>query len=159
MSFRNVTLFVGTFAIASTGGCGAKNPGVPLAPVSGIVTVNGEPLTNAVVEFNPKEPVVLRKPNSTDKQKLASGGSIGVTDSKGKYTLRYSNDHQGAIVGEHRIKVSPHIFDPSDVAFLKEKGPLYQKIRRTELNFTVEPGKKSYDIELTIPDTQTASTR
>jgi len=65
---------------------------VPLAPVSGIVKLNGKPINNVRVDFNP------------DPDNGTTGrGSTGNTDQDGKFTLTHDDGREGAIVGHHRI--------------------------------------------------------
>lgn len=66
-------------------GCGGEQFG----HVSGKVTLDGEPLAGATVEFSP------------------DGGSpaYGVTNERGEYKLLFSADQQGATVGQHRVRI------------------------------------------------------
>lgn len=69
-------------------GCGSDH-----APVSGVVTFNGEPVPNATVTFKPRD-----------------GGkfSFGVTDASGAYALKVAGATEGlngARVGEHDVKI------------------------------------------------------
>jgi hypothetical protein len=65
-------------------------------PVSGIVTFNGKPVSNARIVATP----VLENSASP----LTS--SYGITDEKGFYSLRsIKNDQSGAVVGLHRIRI------------------------------------------------------
>ena len=61
-----------------------------LGTVSGTVTLNGIPLTDAIVNFTPTGP---------------GRPSTAVTDAEGKYTLIYLQGVDGAIVGEHVVTV------------------------------------------------------
>lgn len=72
---------------ASLVGCGYGN----VAPVTGTVTLDGEPLADALVRFQPVE-----------------GGrpSTATTDAQGNYTLRYTQKQEGAERGKHRVFVS-----------------------------------------------------
>jgi hypothetical protein len=74
-------------------GCGSRK----FAPVSGKVTLNGEPLANALVAFNP-----IPKGGSSE----AGPGSIGTTDANGEFTLRVRPDQPGALVGNHRVGIT-----------------------------------------------------
>jgi hypothetical protein len=69
-------------------GCG----GPTLVPVSGTVTLDGQPLAAAYVTFEPVE----------GELELVS---TGVTDSSGRYTLT-CGDEPGAIAGTHRIQLT-----------------------------------------------------
>jgi hypothetical protein len=78
---------------------GMKLP--PLAEVSGTVTLDGKPLENAIVQFQPITEGPKRDRN------LAT--SFGITDKDGKYSLVYLViDEQritGAVIGMHRIVI------------------------------------------------------
>jgi hypothetical protein len=75
-------------------GCGSSGP--EIVPVRGRVTLDGRPLGNADVVFQPGE---------------ANRPSSGRTDADGSYQLMYKRGIEGARVGEHSvvISVSPEI--------------------------------------------------
>ncbi len=75
-------------------GCG---PGRKFAPVSGKVTLDGQPLAGATVSFQPIAP-----PGSVE----AAPGSIGTTNDKGEYNLTASTGQTGAWVGKHRVMIT-----------------------------------------------------
>jgi hypothetical protein len=81
-------------AVTLSPGCG-KNPH-RLAPVSGKVTMNGNPLANAWVAFLPDT-----KPGHT-----ASPTSRGKTDAQGRYTLATWENASGAVVGTSKVRIS-----------------------------------------------------
>ena len=78
-------------------GCGGSD--VPLAPVTGTVTHNGEPLPEAIVTFTP-----------------VAGGrpSVGETRQDGSYTLLFKVGEEGAMVGDHVVRVERAVLDPAD---------------------------------------------
>ncbi|MEX2308070.1 MAG: carboxypeptidase-like regulatory domain-containing protein [Pirellulales bacterium] len=69
---------------------GCREGGPEIAPVSGRVTLDGRPLVNADVSFQP------------DGAQRASGGR---TDADGRYQLMYKRGQEGAIVGEHTVRI------------------------------------------------------
>jgi len=81
------------FALVLGLGCGSGK----FAPVSGTVTMNGQPLAGALVMFAP-----IAKEGSID----AGPGSSGKTNEKGEYTLTSDTGRTGAVVGKHRVSVS-----------------------------------------------------
>ena len=85
-------LLVGLTLVVALG-CGGKR----LAPVSGTVTLNGQPLANATVNFQP-----IAAPGSID----AGIGSQAKTNDKGEFTLTTSTGENGAVVGKHRVMIS-----------------------------------------------------
>src|SRR5206468_11403323 len=87
-------VWIGLLAAASVtlAGCGGD------APVSGVVTLDGKPLANAHVVFQPE---------ATSGKTNVGTGSYGVTDSNGAYTLRVADsDRAGAVVGKHRVEIN-----------------------------------------------------
>jgi hypothetical protein len=70
-------------------GCGVGGPAV--APVSGRVTLDGRPLVNADVTFQP------------DGELRASGGR---TDADGRYRLMFKRGQEGALAGEHTVRIA-----------------------------------------------------
>jgi hypothetical protein len=80
--------------ILLTTGCGSAK----YVPVSGKVTLDGKPLANAHVNFQP-----VPDPGSGEP---AGPGSNGTTDAKGKFTLKATTGEDGAVVGKHRVYVS-----------------------------------------------------
>src|SRR5437763_662474 len=80
-------------ALTLAAGCGGQK----FAPVSGRVTLNGKPLANAQVAFNPIPPT----------GSIESGPSaVGTTNQNGEFTLRVSLKQRGAVIGKHRVAIS-----------------------------------------------------
>lgn len=97
---RNISL--SALVVLSLGliaGCGSDGP--QLAEVSGKVTLDGKPVPNAVVTFNP----------------LTAGGSnsLGKTDAQGVYRLEFSQDKKGAMLGEHEVEIVTKKIAKSDL--------------------------------------------
>ena len=76
-------------AIAILGCSPSHQP--PLGRVSGIVTLDGEPLANATVRFTPAGP---------------GRTSEGITDADGRYELRYLRDIPGANIDQHIVRIT-----------------------------------------------------
>lgn len=70
-----------------------------LGPVSGTVTVNGEPLPGVTVNFSPLDDIRKDGAEGPDRVRTSSG----VTDENGYYTLYYLGDTKGAAVGKGRL--------------------------------------------------------
>lgn len=75
-------------------GCGAE---FPTANVSGVVTLDGEPLQNASLYFQPQR---------VDASPVVGPPSIGVTDAEGRYVLKTSEGTSGAVIGPHVVSIS-----------------------------------------------------
>lgn len=81
-------------------GCGAGSQDVSLAPVSGTVTLDGEPLADASVQFQP------------DTDDMLAPSSYGLTDAQGRYSLELlSSGESGAVPGEHLVSITLPIED------------------------------------------------
>lgn len=76
-------------------GCGGSR--FPTAPVSGNVTLDGKPLTNATVSF---EPIAKRDDG------VAGEISFGKLDGNGRFTLKTTSGESGAVVGNHRVRIN-----------------------------------------------------
>lgn len=90
-----VVVAYGLFWLSSAMMGSVKMP--PLGRVSGIVTLDDKPLVGATVTFQP----IFDGPQADTK----IGGSVGVTDTSGRYELVYVENVQGAAVGKHLIQV------------------------------------------------------
>ena len=71
---------------------GCSHDGPELADVHGTITLNGQPLAGALVEFQPE-----RRDGSP---------SYGATDDTGRYELVYSRDRKGAMIGLHSVQIT-----------------------------------------------------
>ena len=86
-------VFMATFLC---GGCGPKAR--ELAPVSGKVTLDGQPLVNANVAFMPQ----------ATEGTAGHVTSRGRTNAQGIYTLKTADDppREGAVVGTHKVYIA-----------------------------------------------------
>lgn len=133
--FRIVALVLPLMFAVSFVGC-AKSDRPELGTVSGTVTLDGKPLPEANIAFTPVD-----------------GGrtSMAVTDSEGKYELKYTTDAKGAKIGEHHVRVSTFQQggdEPDSPKGVPEKVPAkYQKSGTIKEEVTAGPN--TIDIELT----------
>jgi hypothetical protein len=120
-------------------GCGGSKVGL----VSGKVTLDGKPLANARVNFQPIGDTVH-----------TGVGSFGKADDHGEYTLNLiDGSAPGAMVGKHRVAISAYdeskAADPNDD---RRKGPPDRVPLRynvqTELTFEVKPGPNTANFDL-----------
>lgn len=86
---------LGLFGAALLLGCGGSGP--KLAKVSGMVTLDGVPYANALVNFQPM---------ATGDNPNPGVGSVGRTDASGRYRLMTINKEDGAVVGLHRVRIT-----------------------------------------------------
>jgi hypothetical protein len=130
-------------------GCGQKD--VPLAPVSGKVTVDGQPLTSGSVSLIPDVPLGNEGAQQASKRQTGglSGGTIG---SDGTYKI-YTAGKEGAPLGKYKVRIIPHVTEGKDdketpdIGFKKE----YTDANKTPLHFEVikDPEAGRYDLKLT----------
>lgn len=135
-----VALVVVGAGCGGSGGGGAGYAELKLAPVAGVVLVNGQPVENPVVTFFP--------------EKGASGTGVG--NEKGEFSIR-TNGSKGAPVGKCKVTVtasSGNEIPPSDgnemKIKVKAKVPAkYSKADTTDLIIDVpEAGNENLKIEL-----------
>ena len=111
----------------------ANDPDVPLlANVSGTITLDGKPLPNATVNF---EPV-------TDKKVVQQlGGSVGRSDNEGVYNLTYPGGHDGAVLGMHTVRINKT--DTQGLEVLAKKYHL-----QSQMKHEVKAGSNTIDLDL-----------
>jgi len=133
-------------ALALAPGCGEAQK---IAPVSGVVTLNGKPLAGATVTFSP-----IAVPGSID----AGDSSIGKTNAQGEYTLTTSRSVAGAMVGKHRVRISLLTQQRGDSDARPPRGgwPVREVVParyngETTLTIDVVPGTNKADFPLTAP--------
>jgi hypothetical protein len=108
-------------------GCSSQD--FEIAPVSGAVTLAGQPLANASVAFQPRGRSSTR----------VGPTSAGTTDSGGRFALRViSDDREGAVVGEHIVWISTSGVSQDASRGGRDRVPL--KYQDGSLRFTVPPG-------------------
>ncbi len=135
-------------------GCG-QGDGTTFAPVSGIVTVEGQPMAGVIVTFEPLTTTVRAE------QRAAS---VGVTDADGLYVLKAGGDQiNGALVGKHRVRLAlrePTLKDELDPTYdVQEETKKLEGFKQlpkrynaeTELTFEVSAdGTDEADFDVTL---------
>jgi hypothetical protein len=117
-----IRYFSGLVLIVLIAGCGKSGP--EIAPVSGRITVDGQPMGNVDIVFQPED---SRSP------------SFGRTDKDGHYTLGYNKNVQGALVGWHGVGISVSSEVVRNAPHIKN-----DKLRRE-----VKSGKNEFDFDAT----------
>ena len=124
-------------------GCGGSD--ADLAPVKGTVTLDGEPLAGARVEFDPDPDEVVRG-------KSTGSASYGVTDSSGRYTLQYTHEQEGALLGKHTVRITTRAMtvdaDGKEVLVPERLPPKFHL--NSELTREVTPGSNTIDFPLSL---------
>jgi len=124
-------------------GCGGSD--ADLAPVKGTVSLDGEPLAGARVEFDPA-------PEEGIRGKSTGSASYGVTDSSGRYTLQYTHEREGALVGKHTVRITTRAMtvdaDGKEVLVPERLPPKFHL--NSELTREVTPGSNTFDLPLSL---------
>ena len=118
-------------------GCGKKIKGMPqLAPVRGTITLDGKPLVKTGVFFSSE----------------TGHSSIGVTDDRGRYELRFTRGYSGAEVGKHTVRLDglSGLDHPPGPGF---KNPVPAKFgAASTLTADVTPGANTINFDLSTKD-------
>ena len=119
-------------------GCGTGSDGPELGTVIGTVKLDGQPLTNALVTFEPE-----------------AGGraSMGRTNAGGDFELTFDENTKGAIVGRHRVSISAAastatVENPDPSAETKDPVPAKYNTESTLVE-EVKAGSNAIDFDLT----------
>jgi hypothetical protein len=126
MRTRSLALLVLILAL----GCSDSKHGT----VSGTVTLDGQPLPNAIVSFQPSGTEVNPGP-----------GSVGHTNDKGEYTLEVVGGGHGAVVGWHKVTIRAGGDATGGASKVAIPGKYNTK---SELKYEVKPGHNPANFEL-----------
>ena len=110
---------------------GEKLPG--LGNVTGTVTMDGKPVSDATIQFTPAEP--------------GATASFGMTDSAGKYELYYSRGNKGAKVGGHSVTINSFRDSGEGGQSQKETIPTRYNLN-TELKADIKRGSNVVNFDL-----------
>lgn len=113
--------------LTTLSGCGGSDAPDLAENVTGRVTLNGQAVQDAIVTFEPQ------------------GGrpSSGVTDAEGRFVLYYSESHQGALPGEHLVRISKMSGEAGD-----ELIPAQHNINSTRTVTVSKEGPNDFTFEL-----------
>ncbi|MBA2117144.1 carboxypeptidase regulatory-like domain-containing protein [Bremerella alba] len=133
--------------LLSLTGCSGPSDQPDLGQVSGTITLDGKPLNNIVVVFQPDNGRPAR----------------GRTDTEGQYELTYIRSSLGTKVGHNRVEIAPS--EEDDAPDEPEEDADSRKVNRpsksgkpripvrynikSELEADVQPGENTFDFELT----------
>ena len=116
-------------------GCGGNAP--PTGHVSGVIKLNGQPLEGATIEFTP----------------AAGRSSVAMTDSEGKYVLKYTNTVDGALIGEHTVRISTGVAGSASnegggasAGMAERIPPAYNS--QSEVKADVKSGSNTFDYDI-----------
>jgi hypothetical protein len=136
-SMSGVAILPLILGVSTISGCGEKSEFPPLGKVNGVIKMDGEPLPNAAVQFQPIQ---------------GKRGSYGRTDANGKYTLGYTNDLNGAEVGKHKVFITTEQAGISNESGGPSTPPVKEKLPATynsesTLEYEVKAGSNEIDID------------
>lgn len=142
---------IAALAVMPLVGCDA---GPATGLVSGVVTVDGNPIKDAVVSFYPTD----------------GRASTGTTDETGRYELSFTRQRMGAVLGNHKVTVTTEILAETDYGANddyanregdadlgriknRERSELlsanYSDYKRSPLTAIVESGENEFNFDLT----------
>jgi len=117
-------------AAAGVAGCSKSQVGL----VDGVVKLDGKPLSEATVMFQPDN----------------GRTSVGETDASGHFSLRFNRDEPGAVIGRHTVSVETYrirVDDQGNPVETKETVPAKFN-RESELVREVVAGKQTLNFDL-----------
>ena len=136
---RGYVLFV---LVCGMSGCGGS--GIALAPVRGRVTLDGRPVANAWVKFQPSK----------------GRGSEARTNHDGVFELEYTAERRGALLGAHKVEVGTR--EGNDALGNPINRPELIPARyntESTLLASVVSGENVVDLELTLESGETLTPR
>lgn len=128
---RLVPAALAALLCASLAGCGG---GPNIVNVTGRVTRGGQPVKDLTLSFEPE----------------SGRPSWGLTDADGRFTLHYSRERDGAVVGKHRVYVAydPQPADPNaEIARLEGRVELPQDIKAILAKYGRDNSDLTFDIQ------------
>ena len=126
-----LTLFLITAAVVLSG-CNSEGT----RPVTGIVTLDGEPLSDVFVTYYPIGG--------------GRGNSNAQTDDQGRYALRYTSTAKGAIPGNYKVLISKTKKMPNGVE--KELLPARYNTKSELIAEIQSSGTNVFNFDLTSKD-------
>lgn len=128
-------MFATSVSVLFLSGCSQKPAGISFGKVSGTVTLDGAPLPDALVTFEPE----MGRP------------SWAMTNAEGIYALNYRGHDWGAVTGPHTVRITTanRFENPEtdEVRIVKELLPATYHARST-LTADVKPGENVIDFAL-----------
>jgi len=122
-------LWLGLILTAATGCGGSAGPDI--ASVEGTVRLDGRPLANATVTFQPEN----------------GRPSFGVTNAEGHYKMTYTQEKSGVMLGSNRIFIRTRMEDESGKVVQQEYLPAKYH-DRSDLTAMVENKANQIDFDL-----------
>jgi len=130
MNDRFLSLVCLIFLLSS--GCG-KNDGPRLSEVAGTILLDGKPLPNAAVMFQPE----FGRP------------AFATTDDQGHYNLKYSDGTKGAATGKNTVTIRTEIEGEQGEPLIQKELLPSRYHSRTTLSADIVDGPNTVDFKLT----------
>ena len=148
---RLCVVLLATTCLAAIGCDGGK-----YSAVSGIVTVDGQPIANVRVVFAPEAVGDNHSPGPWSK---------GVSDESGRFTLRTRHGDPGAVVGPHKVGFEWNDIDFDELSTLRQevkssKNPEAVKTKIAELKQKIKSRPKineTVSLDFEVPQGGTTS--
>lgn len=115
--------------VACVSGCGSSE--YSFAPVAGRVTLDGEPVANARITFEPLADETRERPGPW---------SVAAADAQGNFTMNTAGGLGGAVVGRHRVRISTRVENEDGTSDLVPEMIPAMYNEESELIFEVKPG-------------------
>lgn len=122
-------------------GCGSTD--YTFAPVTGRITLDGEPVPNARITFEPLADEEGGRPGPW---------SVAAADENGHFTMNTAGGPAGAVVGSHRERISTRVESEDGTSDLVPEAIPAKYNENSELMFEVEEGgddKVHFDLQST----------
>lgn len=124
-------------------GCGGPSDKPQLAPVSGVVMMDGKPLADVTVAFHLD---ALEAPRA----------GMGKTDSEGRFRITTYDTNDGAIVGTHIVTVAKIDAGPAGADDMEIGGEAYGAAMLAAANPNAPPPKQMFPEKFASKDTSPA---
>ena len=126
-------ILIPALLLLALSGCGG---GGDIAPVSGIITLNGKPTAEIAVTFQPVPAASSKSPPPS---------AFGVTDQEGRYALMVlDGSRKGASVGKNQVRICAYVVgDSDDPNRPKAKVKIPSRYWDAPVEFEVPPGGTS----------------
>ena len=136
---------LGLVAVACLLSAGCGDSGPDAVPVSGVVTLDGQPVPDVRIVFQPAQ-------GSSDDPRLRLGAS-GTTDENGRFELR-TGQHRGALPGVHVVTL---IHRDVSLAYEEPDADSSPAAPESPPQFVLPPEARDRSLKCTVPTNGTES--
>ncbi|MDR2704267.1 MAG: carboxypeptidase-like regulatory domain-containing protein [Planctomycetaceae bacterium] len=129
VSTKNITKILFLIICCTVIGC---NSGPNTASVSGVVTIDGEPVQGVHLKFSPKS---------------GERPSVGYTNERGEYTLLFTQDQKGCIPGEHVVTINAYRDPENENSQYLPAKYNQSATENPELNIEIKKGNQKWNFQ------------